>query len=70
MSRPVSGPVCNHGKSVGGRGCRECKRERVAIMERIRPLVDLFWDNKGKNAGDLEHLMFQAYKMGDKEARP
>ena len=63
--RPLNGPVCKHGKPIGGRGCVECQRARDEIMKKLQPLVDLFWDNRGEDAGDLKYLMFQAYRMGE-----
>ena len=36
----------------------------MQIKLKVAPLVDLFWANKGRNMGGIEHLIFRAYRMG------
>lgn len=65
MRRPVSGPRCKHDLPFGV-ACVECQKETNEIKGKVQPLIDSYWDNKGKNAGNLNHLMYRAYKMGMK----
>lgn len=65
--RPPSGPRCKHDIPYGSMyPCRKCGKENNAIKAKVQPLVDLFWNSRGRNSGDLEDLMYRAYKMGMK----
>ena len=59
--RPASPPRCEHGYYCN---CKECAFRDMQIKLKVAPLVDLFWANKGRNMGDIEHLIFRAYRMG------
>ncbi len=62
---PQSLPRCEHGNSVGSfYGCPDCARIDTEIKNRIKPLVDEFWAQRGQR--DLAWLMLRAYKMGMK----
>lgn len=60
MTRPPSRPTCKHGNSPGY--CSSCQQETLAIREKIKPLVDEFWEHHGQL--ELDHLMVRAYRMG------
>jgi len=61
MKRSQALPICEHGNSVAY-GCPKCQIDREKISIAIQPLVESFWNGRGKD--DLEHLMYQAYRMG------
>ena len=63
MPMPAGRPRCKHGVGAGGH-CRDCWEENKAIKEKIKPLVDEFWEYRGNH--DLESLMVRAYQMGMK----
>ena len=66
---PRSLPECEHGVTIHLR-CQQCiDRDRTA-REAVKPLVDLYWENRGRNAGDLDHLLFRAYRLGMKHKAP
>ena len=62
MNRPPNRPTCKHGNTPGR--CNDCNRETIRIQNEIRPLENLFWEEHGKNCGDLQHLLVRAYSMG------
>ena len=65
MELPGARPTCKHGVGYGGMsGCKECHKEDTEIHEKLKPLVDEFWDNRGERR--LEHLFNRVYRMGMK----
>ena len=66
-NRPHKRPTCKHGHSIGSTyGCRECCLESEQIRKAVAPLEELFWKHKGRNSGELDHLLHRAYRMGMK----
>jgi hypothetical protein len=65
MKAPGARPVCKHGVGYGGMsGCKECFKEDTAIAEKLKTLVNEFWENRGERR--LENLFYRAYRMGMK----
>lgn len=56
-------PTCEHG-DINIDNCRLCHERDNKIDKVIKPLADLFWSEKGRNAGDLNHLLYRAYRAG------
>lgn len=60
---PQSPPKCRHGKVFNPhRGCPECREEDDEIKKLVNPLIDEYWESKGRD--DLYHIVFRAYRMG------
>lgn len=57
-------PRCEHGGRPGW--CNACQRRDQQIAEKVGPLVDEFWAERGQR--DLGHLMLRAYRMGMRAA--
>lgn len=61
MERPPNRPTCKHGNRPGY--CGKCQEERKVIAEKIAPLVDAFWENRGRR--DMEGYVVRAFRMGE-----
>jgi cytochrome c2 len=65
MKRPGGRPQCEHGRLDFDR-CPKCHERDAQAKEAVRPLAANFWEHKGRNAGDLDHLLYRAYRLGMK----
>jgi len=62
MKTPIL-PKCIHGKIINRfDSCPECISELKKIQKLINPLIDEYWESKGKN--DLYHIIYYSYRMG------
>lgn len=59
---PHNLPECRHGVILGHRNCSKCKTEDVIIKSLVHPLIDEYWNSKGKD--DLYHIVYRSYRMG------
>lgn len=57
---PFDPPKCRHGKFLYP--CLECLKEDKTIRDIVYPLIDDYWNSKGKE--DLYHIVYRAYRMG------
>lgn len=63
MNSPSARPTCRHRVPLGiFYGCNECREENVIIAKEIEPLVDEFWEHRGRR--QLARLMIRAYRLG------
>lgn len=61
---PPDPPSCMHGKVINPmrRNCQECIDEDIEIKKLVNPLIDEYWESRGKQS--LYHIVFRAYHMG------
>lgn len=60
---PHNLPKCRHGEIFNpNRSCPECVKDDKAIKSLVHPLIDEYWNSKGKD--DLYHVVYRAYRMG------
>jgi hypothetical protein len=60
---PPSIPKCRHGLAFTMIGwCQECESEDIEIKKLTNPLIDEYWESKGRE--DLYHIVYRAYRMG------
>ncbi len=61
---PPNPPICKHGKAFNPirSNCHECAMENKKIKGLVYPLIDNYWECRGKD--DLYYIVFRAYHMG------
>ena len=67
--RPEGLPICEHGRR-DFRNCPDCKARDKIAEEAVAPLAVEFWEYLPTGGRDLNHILYQAYRMGQRAATP